>query len=492
MKKFELVFIPGPGMGHLASMVEMANVLVSRDDRLAATVLAIKLPYDTKTAEHIQSLSESFKAKSIRFIVLPELPPPKETNGRLMMKEVLESHKPHVTEFVTKLADDTNRLVGFVIDMFCTTMIDVAKDFGVPCYLFYTCNAAFLALSFHLQELHNQSKTTVEKLQDSDVVELALPGFINPIPSQAIPGIFFDKEFAVWFHDNTKRFRSDIKGILINTFMEMEPHVLKWMSNGSSNIPNLYSIGPILHLKDIDDSVSQSNKTSNGGDVLNWLDEQPLASVVFLCFGSKGSFDEDQVTEIARALERSEIRFLWSLRQPPPKGQLADPSDYDNFKDVLPNGFLDRTTGIGRVIGWAPQEEILAHPATGGFISHCGWNSTLESVWHGVPMATWPMYAEQQFNAFEMVVELGMAVELTLDYKKDFQTERSRVVSAEEIENGIRKLMEDDGSNEIRKKVKAKSNESRKSVMEGGSSFISLGHFIDDVLPNSHSPEGNE
>ncbi|KAF2319833.1 hypothetical protein GH714_019518 [Hevea brasiliensis] len=109
----------------------------------------------------------------------------------------------------------------------------------------------------------------------------------------------------------------------------------------------------------------------------------------------------------AAFLEHSGYRFLWSVRRPPPPGKLASPSDYENPQEVLPEGFSERTAAIGKVIGWAPQAAILAHPAVGGFVSHCGWNSVLESLWFGVPIATWPMYGEQQFNAFEMVIELG-------------------------------------------------------------------------------------
>ncbi|XP_022141873.1 anthocyanidin 3-O-glucosyltransferase 2-like [Momordica charantia] len=481
MKKFELVFIPGPGMGHLASTVEMANVIVARDHRLSVTVLTINPSSDPKIAQQIQSFSASFAAKSIRFIALPEPPLPEETKNGFRLKQVLQSYKPHVREAVTNLTNtpESPPLVGFVIDMFCTAMIDVAKEFEVPCYVFYTSSASFLALSFHLQQLYHQNDSSnhaVEHLKDSND-ELAVPGFVNSIPGKVIPSVFFESEIAAWFHDNARRFRSEVKGILINTFAEMEPHVM----NGSSQIPPLYSVGPVLHLRDT--SADGSNKVHDAADTLKWLDDQPPSSVVFLCFGSMGSFDQDQVEEIARALEQSGVRFLWSLRRPPPKGKLEAPSDYADIKDVLPEGFLDRTADVGRVIGWAPQVEILAHPATGGFVSHCGWNSTLESVWHGVPMATWPMYAEQQFNAYELVVELGLAVEITVDFRKEFRGERSRIVSAEEIESGIRRLMED--NNEIKEKVKAKSEESRKSVLEGGSSFVSLGHFIDDVIANS-------
>lgn len=479
MEKFELVFIPGPGMGHLAPTVEIANILVTRDHRLSVTVLVIKFPHDSKTTEKIHSLSKSFAGKSIHFSVLPEVPLLQEETqkGLMLFKSVIESNKPNVREAVAKLGTNSTRLLGFVVDFFCTTMIDVAEEFGVPCYAFYTSGAGFLALSFHLQELYhkNNSNDAVEQLQNSNA-ELVLSSFVNSIPGKVIPSVFFD-ETATWFHDSVKRLRSETKGILINTFAEMESRTMNKMSSGHSSsqvLPSLYSIGPVLHLKN----------TNTGTDILKWLDNQPPSSVVFLCFGSMGSFEDDQVKEIARALEQSGVRFLWSLRKPSPEGKMEAPSDYDDFKDVLPDGFLDRTEGIGKVIGWAPQVEILAHPATGGFVSHCGWNSTLESMWHGVPMATWPMYAEQHFNAFELVVELGLAVEIAMDYRKnEFHGERSRIVSAEEIEIGLRKLMDD--GNEMRKKVKAKRDESRKSLMEGGSSFVSLGHFIDDVLTHS-------
>uniref|UniRef100_A0A9I9E151 Uncharacterized protein n=1 Tax=Cucumis melo TaxID=3656 RepID=A0A9I9E151_CUCME len=224
-------------------------------------------------------------------------------------------------------------------------------------------------------------------------------------------------------------------------------------------------------------------------DVLKWLDDQPLSSVVFLCFGSRGAFEKDQVEEIAQVLERSRVPFVWSLRRSSPGSVLQSSIDYTNFEDILPKEFLDRTENVGRVINWAPQVEILGHPATCGFVSHCGWNSTLESLWHGVPMATWPMYAEQQFNAFELVVELGLAMTITIDYQNEYkELDKPRILSTEEIEKGIRKLM-DENNIEIRKKVKTKSEECKKSVMEGGSSFISLGKFIDDVLMNSPREE---
>jgi hypothetical protein len=194
--------------------------------------------------------------------------------------------------------------------------------------------------------------------------------------------------------------------------------------------------------------------------------------VVFLCFGSGGSFSPAQVKEIATGLEQSEHKFLWSLRLSPPNNEVPVIELCTN-DDVFPEGFLERIRGRGMICGWAPQVEVLAHKAIGGFVSHCGWNSILESLWYGVPIVTWPLYAEQQLNAFRMVKELGLAVEMRLDSRSD----NGDLVTADEIARAVRCVM--DGDSEIRKKVKEMAEISRKSLMDGGSSFISIGQFID-------------
>jgi UDP:flavonoid glycosyltransferase YjiC (YdhE family) len=123
----------------------------------------------------------------------------------------------------------------------------------------------------------------------------------------------------------------------------------------------------------------------------------------------------------------------------------------------------------------------LAHPAVGGFVSHCGWNSILESLWFGVPIAAWPIDGEQQLNAFQMVVELGLGVEIKLDYRKDFLSDDEvKIVTAEEIERGINSLMQ--SNSEIKRKVKEMSEKSKKALMECGSSHTSFGHFIDNLM----------
>ncbi|PON98221.1 UDP-glucuronosyl/UDP-glucosyltransferase [Trema orientale] len=338
-------------------------------------------------------------------------------------------------------------------------MIDVANEFRVPTYVFWTSTASWLGLKFHLQALrddHGRDIPTEFKKKDRISAELVSASFINPVPVDVLPGMALDKSSSDLVLNFAKRIR-EAKGVVLNTFMELEPHALHHLIH-DENSPAMYSVGPVLSL-----------------------------TVIFLCFGSMGSFGEDQLKEICLALERTGFRFLWCLRHSLPNDRRAFASDFVDPKLVLPEGFLDRTVEIGKIVSWAPQVAILSHPAVGGFVSHCGWNSLLESLWFGVPVATWPLFSEQQLNAFEMVKELGLAVEIKMDYKWGFDSEidgnhEAVLVSAQEIEVGIRRVME--GDSDIRKRVREMKEKSRMAVMEGGSSHSSLGCFIGNVFDN--------
>ncbi|PSR96493.1 UDP-glycosyltransferase [Actinidia chinensis var. chinensis] len=462
----ELAFIPFPGTGHLVSTVEMAKKIISRDDRISVTVLVMKFPVDST---HKQ-LPIHEDHQRLRFVDLPKYEPEKEQSSKSIntfMVDFMNSNKPHVRDVVSKMMAEPTRLAGFVIDMFCTAMMDVADEFGLPTYVFFTSSAAFLGLVLH----HHHHD--VSDLKHHPDAELSVATFTKPVPVKLLPTVFLDKEGggSAMFLNIAERLKQT-RGIIVNTFAELESHAL----DSLTNIPLVYPVGPVLNLK-----TDPHNHPFE--EIMSWLDDQPPSSVVFLCFGSMGSFGGKQVAEIARALEKSGHRFLWSLRRPPPQGKFEYPGDYEDPEQILPEGFTERTAEIGKVIGWAPQVAVLGHAAVGGFVSHCGWNSTLESLWSGVPVAAWPMYAEQQMNAFEMVRELGLAVEIKIDYIKDVGMEARELVTAEEIESGIRQLM--DGGDEIREKVKEMSGKSRAAVIEGGSSYNSLGRFIEDVVKNS-------
>ena len=238
-----------------------------------------------------------------------------------------------------------------------------------------------------------------------------------------------------------------------------------WCTRGV-RAPTVYPIGPV---------ISFSPPTEQPHECVRWLDTQTPASVVLLCFGSVGFFAAPQAHEIAHGLERSGHGFLWVLRGPPAPGELL-PSDA-NLAELLPDGFLERTKDRGLV--WptkAPQKEILARAAVGGFVTHGGWNSVLESLWFGVPMAPWPLYAEQHLNAFTLVAYIGVAVEMKVDRKTN------NFVEATELERAVKELM---GSGEEGRKAREKAMEMRaacrNAVEEGGSSYAALRRLSEEM-----------
>ncbi|CAL1403510.1 unnamed protein product [Linum trigynum] len=460
----ELLFVPSPGAGHIFPMLELAEQLVNRDPRLAVTFCLMKMPF--------QQTSHDFKSSSgrIRFVELEPTTLDPDTPRSIRFTSFIDGHAPQIRDIASKTAS-SSRLAGFVLDMFCTSFIDVANELGAPSYVFYTCGATCLGFMLHVQSLFDKGEFDPAELKDSDA-ELAIPGLRDPLQGKQLPSVVVEADWLPTVMRHTRRTR-EAKGILVNTFHDFESQAVASLTTGQT--PPLYTVGPIIDLK------LKKGDTVGEKEIVDWLDQQPKSSVVFLCFGSLASLDEEQVTEIAAALEASGQRFLWSLRKPPQKGKPEFyPSDYDDVKDGLPEGFMDRTAGLGKVIGWAPQTRVLAHPSMGGFVSHCGWNSTLESTWFGVPVATWPMQAEQQLNAVMLVKELEMAVEIRMSYRKL----SGEVVPAEEIERGMRGLMA--AENEGRRiKVKEMSDKCRKAVEEDGSSYHSVGRFIEDVISNT-------
>ncbi|XP_050903857.1 anthocyanidin 3-O-glucosyltransferase 2 [Lathyrus oleraceus] len=469
MKKAQVVFIPSSGLSHLVSTLEFAKLLINRDNRFRITVLVMKFPNTSEGESYIDSLTIP---DSLHLVNLPQISLPPNTDRASAIAALLEAQKPYVKQAVSNLTakeEQHGPLAAFVVDMTCTRMIDVAKEFSVPALIFFTSGVASLGLMLYLHTLFERDNFDSTQLQQQN--ELAVPSFANSIPINSFPSFVLDKKWESFF----MRFVGGLKkpnGIIVNSFEELESHAVQsFLSHPDLAGLPIYPVGPLLN---------PEPKTSivDSDDIIKWLDDQPPSSVVFLCFGTRGSFYADQIQEIAHAIENSGVRFVWSLRKPSPESFMSAPSDYplSDLISLLPEGFLNRTVESGKVVGWAPQAQILTHQAIGGFVSHCGWNSILESIHFGVPIAAWPLYAEQQANAFELVCELKLGVEIALDYRVGFNGDHNYVVTAEKIEKGIKSVMDEAGA--VRKKVIEMSEKSKKTLLEGGSSYTYLGNLI--------------
>lgn len=183
--------------------------------------------------------------------------------------------------------------------------------------------------------------------------------------------------------------------VVINSFQQLEPTITDDLR---SKLQNVFNIGPmLLH------AAAPKPPISDEHNCISWLDNlppaQPAAGAVYLSFGSGLTPPPDEIAALAEALEAKRVPFLWSLK---PQGVKH-----------LPEGFLERTKEYGKVVPWAPQVQVLSHPQVGAFITHCGWNSTLEAISFGVCMICRPFYGDQQMNSrfVESVWEIGVKIE---------------------------------------------------------------------------------
>ncbi|KAJ1418917.1 UDP-glycosyltransferase family, conserved site [Sesbania bispinosa] len=274
-------------------------------------------------------------------------------------------------------------------------------------------------------------------------------------------------------------------GVIINTFEELEKAYVKDYKKERND--KVWCIGPVsLCNKDGLDKAQRGNKASiNEHHCLKWLDLQEHKSVVYVCLGSLCNLIPSQLMELALALEATEKPFIWVIREGNKFEELG--------KWISEEGFEERNKGRGLIIrGWAPQVLILSHPSIGGFLTHCGWNSTLEGVTAGVPMVTWPLFADQFLNEKLVTQVLRIGVSLGVEVPLIFGEEEKRgvLVKKEDIKKAICMVMDDgEESRERRERVSELSEMAKMAVEKGGSSHSNMTLLIQDIMQQSKREE---
>ncbi|KAL6616008.1 hypothetical protein ACP70R_038278 [Stipagrostis hirtigluma subsp. patula] len=464
MKK-TVVLYPGLGVGHLTPMVALAKVFLQHG--VDVTVALVEPP--VKSPDFSAAVARATASNpSVTFHVLPSPPPAAAGPGSD------DTTKHRATQFLNFLAVMNAPLRDFlrslpsvhalVLDMFCTDALDVAAELNLPVYYFYASGAGDLAVLLNMPSMLASMNTSFGELGDSP---LSFPG-APPIKASDLPEeVIKDREAAKGVLRMFERM-PEANGILINTFESLETRAVRALRDGlcvpNRATPPVYCIGPLV---------------SGGGDkeheCLRWLDEQPDHSVVFLSFGSLGTFSKKQLDQIAIGLEKSGQRFLWVVRSPgSPDHKFGQPLPEPDLDALLPDGFLERTKDRGLVLkSWAPQVDVLHHRATGAFMTHCGWNSTLEGITAGLPLLCWPLYAEQRMNKVFIVEEMKLGVEL--------QGYDEEVVKAEEVEAKVKFVMDSEGGRALRERATVEKSMAAEALKEGGSSRAAFVEFLNDL-----------
>jgi hypothetical protein len=249
--------------------------------------------------------------------------------------------------------------------------------------------------------------------------------------------------------------------IIVQTFNALEHEVLDALYPMFSR---LYVIGPLQlllnhshndHLKSIG-----YNLWVEETECLHWLNSKAPNSVLYVNFGSITVMTPQQLIEFGWGLANSKHPFLWVIR----------PDLVVSESAIMPPEFNVETKERGLIASWCPQEEVLNHPSIGGFLTHCGWNSTVESVTAGVPMLCWPFFGDQQTNSKYTCNEWGIGMEIPSHANR------------EEVEKIVRELMEGDNGKKMKKKVMEWKKLAEEATGPHGSSSINLNNLVNEVL----------
>lgn len=452
--------------GHVIPTLDMARLFGSRGVKISVITTHGNAPLLSKTIERGRASGIEMELKTIKFpwkeVGLPEGCENVDviTKERLGMETFFKFFKA-----VNMLQEQLEELLRdfkpdcLVADMFFPWATDSAAKFGIPRLVFHgTCFFSLCTVSFLANyEPHKKVSTDSEPF-----IVPELPGQIAFTRNQLPDSLKMTEENE--FTRLVKQMReAEVKsyGVVVNSFYELEPDYADCYRNVLGR--KAWHIGPVsLCNRDFEDKASRGKQASSI-DCLKWLDSKKPNSVVYICFGSVANFNSEQLMQIAIGLESSGQDFIWVVRK-----------DEEEEEDWLPEGFEKRMEGKGVIIrGWAPQVLILEHEALGGFVTHCGWNSTLEGITAGVPMVTWPVSADQFYNEKLVtdVIEIGVAVGVGV----------KECVKSDAIERAVKEIMVGDKADEMRKRAKALGELAKKAVVEDGSSYCDLNALIREL-----------
>ncbi|KAL0740361.1 hypothetical protein Bca4012_081874 [Brassica carinata] len=272
-------------------------------------------------------------------------------------------------------------------------------------------------------------------------------------------------------------------GVIVNTFQDLESAYVKDYKEARAG--KVWSIGPVSLCNKVGvDKAQRGNQAAVDQDeCLKWLDSREKRSVLYVCLGSICNVPLAQLRELGLGLEESQRPFIWVIRGWEKYNELAE--------WFLESGFEERIKERGLLIkGWSPQILILSHPAVGGFLTHCGWNSTLEGITSGVPLITWPLFGDQFCNQklVVQVLKAGVSVGVEEVMRWGEEEKIGVLVDKEGVKKAVEDLMgESHEAKERRKRVKELGELANKAVQEGGSSHSNITFFLEDMMQLAQS-----
>ncbi|KAI8526262.1 hypothetical protein RHMOL_Rhmol13G0295000 [Rhododendron molle] len=471
-----IVMFPFMAQGHIIPFLALSLQIEQR----GFDIIFVNTPLNIKKLRQSIPPSSAIRLREIPYdsSCYPGLPPAVENTDVLpphLIFPFIESSislKPAFRHLVSDLVRGGAPPLAVVADMFFGWSAEIAREFGVFHAIFSSAGGFGIGCYCSLWLNMPHRKTNSPEFFLPDFQEAGLIHLTQLAPSiSAADGSDTDTK-SVFMRKNILEW-SDSDGVLFNSVEELDKIGLDYFRRITGR--NVWPVGPIFLTGD-NRKISRISPEK----CTEWLDTKPTNSVLFVSFGSNNTISASQMMQLGRALERAtNTHFIWVVR--PPLG--FDITAEFKAKEWLPEGFMQRVVVAQNrglvVVQWAPQVEILLHESVGAFLTHCGWNSVLESLSRGVPLIGWPMAAEQFFNAKFLEEEVGVCVEVARGVGFE--------VRCEDLVEKIEMVM---GESEKGMEMRRKAGEVKKMIEDAvrddgdfeGSSVVAMDEFLNAVL----------
>ncbi|KAK2384451.1 N-hydroxythioamide S-beta-glucosyltransferase [Trifolium repens] len=447
-----VLMVPYPSQGHLNPMLQFSKRLSTK----GVKVTMVTTIYISKTM-HLQSSS---LPSSLQFDSISD----GYDQGGFAQVGNISTYLSHMKtigsknlkELIQKYNSSNHPIDCVVYDPMVQWVLDVTKEFDLLGAAFFTQKCSVNYMYYHVY--HGLLKLPISSLpisiQGLPLLELKdTPSFVHD------PG-FYPAYYEMVMNQFSNIHKADI--ILVNSFYKLEDQVVDSMSK----LCPILTIGPTVPSFYLDKGVPNDKENNLSlfqldSSAINWLETKPAGSVIYVSFGSMVCFSMEQMKEIALGLLGSGSNFLWVIPNMENKN--------------IPKELVEEisSSGKGLVVNWIPQLEVLSNKAIGCFFTHCGWNSTLEALCLGVPMVAIPQWTDQPLNAkfVEDVWKVGIRV----------MVNENGIVTREEIESCIRKVLENDVGSEMRINAKKWRELAIEAISDGGTSDNNINEFVNKL-----------
>ncbi|KAK2431601.1 soyasapogenol B glucuronide galactosyltransferase [Trifolium repens] len=486
------IFLPFISKSHLLYVVDMARLFAMHNVDVTIITTPANVTLFQTSIDRDSSRGRAIRTHLVKFPQIPGLPHGVEmidvdtaNDFQELLFQGLFLLKENFQQLIRDMKPDF-----IVTDMFYPWSVDVAAELGIP-----RLNCA--GGSYFSHAAGNSIEQFAPHVNvGSDYETFLLPGLPHKVEMTR-------SQLSNWVKEPNNEFGYMMKmikdadkksyGSLFRSFYELEGTYEEHYQRVTGT--RSWSFGPVsiwMNQDDFDKAnrgqrAKEEEDKENG--VLKWLDSKKENSVVYVSFGSMIKFPISQHIEIANALEDSGYDFIWVVRKTTEEGGEEHGTILEEFEKRV------KESNKGYLIwGWAPQLVILEHSAIGAVVTHCGWNTTLESVYAGLPMVTWPLFAEQFYNEKLLVDVLKIGVSVGAKKWKNLnEYGEDNAVKKEDIGKAITLLMGGgDECLEIRKKVKEFSDAAKKTIKVGGSSHTNLKQLLQELKSFKHQKANHQ